>query len=144
MTISGSNFGTSASALSVQLRSATNTYDQKVVSVTNTLLTVKLQGGRAGNYELVVNRKDWGDSFPATPTTDDFALKIVVSGSSPKLGSIGGGTVITITGENFDTIPGNTLVLIGNIPNWLCEVVDITSTRILCKAPLMHVSVQPY
>jgi IPT/TIG domain len=96
--------------------------------VTNTLVTIKLQGGRAGNYDLVVNRKSWGDSYPALSTTDDFALKTVIIGSSPKVGSIGGGTLLTVTGENFDTIPGNTLVIIGNVPNWICEVASITAT----------------
>lgn len=74
ITITGSNFGTYIPDLSVQLRSAQNTYDEKIVTATNTQLVIKLQGGRAGNYDMVVNRKGWGDSYAASTTADDFVL----------------------------------------------------------------------
>jgi|APCry1669189070_1035195.scaffolds.fasta_scaffold179478_1 hypothetical protein len=43
---------------------------------------------------------------------------VLVKSVTPNKGSGAGGTLITITGENFT--PGSVQVFIGNAVNWLC------------------------
>lgn len=90
---------------------------------------VRYPGARVGSYDLVVFRKGWGVSRPATKDTDDdFDVTIKMTGMSPKEGSIAGGTLITITGSNFDPTTNSTLVIIGEIANWMCDVISVTET----------------
>jgi hypothetical protein len=73
--------------------------------ITDTSLTVFLGGGRNGKYVL----RAWRDGYGYSDITDPavvFEYKLTVSSISPALGSIAGGTTITITGTNF--MPGDT------------------------------------
>jgi hypothetical protein len=89
---------------------------------------------------VVVYRAVWGKSKAITEQADDLELAIKVYRINNNVVSLGGGTIITIEGMNFDTAPSNTLVAIGDIANWFCEVVDITEVQIRCKVPLIHSS----
>jgi len=48
----------------------------------------------------------------------------------PRAGSIGGGALVTITGAGFNN---NVHVMIGDN---LCNTINITSTQIICEAPI--------
>ena len=52
---------------------------------------------------------------------------------SPTSGSNAGGTIITITGENFT--PGSNQVYIGSAVNWICNIISETATQITCITP---------
>jgi hypothetical protein len=71
-------------------------------------------------------------------TTNDFDLSIIANSLSPQTGSVGGGTLITISGKNFDATGSSTLVILGEYVNWFCDIVSITSTQIQCKTPPKH------
>lgn len=121
ITITGSNFGTDKTKIQAYLQNKLDLSKKialKVESITNTQLVVRFPGARIGNYDLVVYRIGWGISKPTTKVTDDdFEVSIKMTGVSPLEGSIGGGTLITITGENFDPSEYSTLVNIGETPN---------------------------
>jgi hypothetical protein len=51
---------------------------------------------------------------------------------------MGGGTVITISGQNFDTSSSSTLVILGEYVNWFCDVVSVTPNEIKCRTPPKH------
>ncbi|XP_042639560.1 fibrocystin-L [Orycteropus afer afer] len=49
---------------------------------------------------------------------------------SPTSGSIGGGTVLVITGNGF--YPGKTIVIVGDNP---CEIISVNSSEVYCSTP---------
>ncbi len=61
-----------------------------------------------------------------------------ITSVSPSSGSIGGGTLITITGKNFVPDALDTMVTIGNELNQLCTIESISETEIKCRTPPMN------
>ena len=60
---------------------------------------------------------------------------------SPQVGSVDGGTVVTITGTGFDVDPTLVEVDVDGIP---CEVLSVSLTQIVCqtgKPPPNHSSI---
>ncbi|XP_076961678.1 fibrocystin-L [Callospermophilus lateralis] len=55
---------------------------------------------------------------------------LAIASVSPKSGSIGGGTILRITGNGF--YPGNTTVTVGEHP---CQIVFVNSSEIYCSTP---------
>ncbi|XP_077023612.1 fibrocystin-L [Tamandua tetradactyla] len=49
---------------------------------------------------------------------------------SPASGSIGGGTILVITGNGF--YPGSTVVMVGDDP---CEILSVNSSEVYCRTP---------
>lgn len=94
-------------------------------------MSVKFPGADSGNYKLRVVSEAHG-------RIDTDGLKITVVGRvldfSPKTGSIYGGTVITITGENFSDDPLDNPVKIGE---HYCFVLTTNTTQITCKTDLL-------
>jgi IPT/TIG domain len=111
-----------------------------VNTLNDTTISVRIAGGRTAQYDLVIVRKGWGRSKPVTDATDDIELAIKVFRVNNNQLSMGGGTIITIEGQNFDTDESSTLVTIGSIYNWICDIIDVTETQIRCKAPPMNVA----
>jgi hypothetical protein len=127
----GSNFGTNIKDIQVFLErqdKPDQRYELKVITITDTTLQVRLAGGRAGKYNLVVSRIGWGRSRPANPTADDVELGVKIYRINNNVVSLGGGSIITIEGLNFDDDIANTLVSVGEIPNWFCDIVDVTES----------------
>jgi len=103
----------------------TNLYVISTDDVTKTIL-VKFPGARSGNYTIIVKSNDHG-----IIDTDAFNLTVtgLITGFSPSSGSIYGGTIITITGENFsDNILDNPVKVGDNY----CDVLTTNSTTITC------------
>lgn len=88
----------------------------------NTHILAGLSGGLAGTFTVQVNLPTAGDSLPATPGADTFKYVVEINSISPSTGSINGGSLLTITGKNFDTGAQNTLVFIGTTSNWICSI----------------------
>ncbi|KAM8966821.1 LOW QUALITY PROTEIN: fibrocystin-L [Pelodytes ibericus] len=61
-----------------------------------------------------------------------FQTYAEITGIFPSGGSIGGGTIITIVGNNFDQTDSPAKVLVGGQD---CIVIGLTDTTITCKAP---------
>jgi hypothetical protein len=72
------------------------------ISDSDNSITVMFGGANSGTYTLGIDHTDLG----AIETTDvgNFVVESVVTDFSPKIGSIYGGTLITITGRNFGTV----------------------------------------
>jgi hypothetical protein len=123
--INGYNFGTNISSIKVFLSNSTGkVYQLSVLTITNTSIKVGLSGGLPGTFTVQVNDVARGDSIPANATdgSDRFTYKVSVISVSPTTGSINGGTLLTISGENFATEAQQTLVFIGDTANWFCSV----------------------
>jgi hypothetical protein len=115
MNITGSGFGTDVSQITVYLtNSSGNIYQMKVLSVTDTLIKAGIPGGLPGMFDVNVIKTGFGNAIPTTTTANDFTYEVVIDSISPTSGSIGGGTLITITGRNFVPDELDTMVTVGN------------------------------
>jgi hypothetical protein len=129
MNITGAGFGTDPTKLTVFLtNSSGNIYQMKVLSTTNNILKVGIPGGLPGYYDVTVIKEGFGSAIPLPASGNDFAYEVVITGVSPSSGSIGGGTLITISGKNFVPDALDTLVTIGNELNQICNIESITTT----------------
>ncbi len=103
----------------------TNLYIISTNPTSKTLL-VKFPGARSGNYTVFVKSVDNG-------FIDTDAYKIVVigqvTGISPSYGSVYGGTILTITGENFSENILDNPVKVGD---HYCDVLTSNATTITC------------
>lgn len=142
--ITGANFGTDISVIKVFLsNSSGKVYQLNVLDNNDTSILVGLSGGLAGDYVLQVNLQVLGDSVPFSDGADSFSYSVTVTSVSPTSGSINGGSLITITGTNFDTTSQQTLVFIGQTINWMCSIETITATTITCRAPAISDDYNP-
>ena len=114
-----------------------------VLEFNATSILVGLSGGLAGDYNVKINIPVIGDSIPFSAGDDSFSYKVTVTSVSPASGSISGGSLITITGTNFDTTAQQTLVFIGQTINWICSIETITSTSIACRVPAISEDYSP-
>ena len=71
----------------------------------------------------------------ATNGSNLFTYELSISSISPTTGSIGGGSLITVTGVNFSPDPLDNLVFIGDQLNQLCIIETVTTTQITCRTP---------
>lgn len=135
--IFGNSFGLDASIVKVFLSNATGkVYQLNIFKLNNTYIKAGLPGGLPGVFTVQVNlASSLGDSIAAAPGTNTFTYVFSVSSISPTSGSIYGGTLLTITGENFSTDTQNTLVYVGDTLNWFCAIESITTTQIKCRTP---------
>ena len=139
LTITGTNFGTSASDLTVTLVSPLDSDFNLPCNVvdspapTNTQLTCRLGGGSSGEFNVQVNRSGYGASVAASTDSDKFEFIIEITNVSPRSGSIQGGTIVTITGNNFSTVKNENQVTIGDSRTNLCEIITATATEIVCR-----------
>jgi hypothetical protein len=108
------------------------------VSATSTYIQAGLPGGLAGTFTLEVNLPTVGDSIVAVNGSNTFMYLVSVESVLPTNGSIYGGTLLTITGQNFATDPQQTLVFIGITVNWMCSIESMTATTILCRTPAIN------
>jgi len=121
--IHGDKFGTTSSNIKVFLSNATGkVYTLSVLSMNNTYIKVGLPGGNEGDYIVEVNEATNGDSIAGGANTNAFSYKFDISSISPTSGSINGGTLLTITGSNFNSNTQNTLVYVGHTLNWFCTI----------------------
>ncbi len=136
MEITGFGFGSDATQLKIFLtNSSGNIYQMKILSVNDTFIKAGIPGGLPGVYDVKVIKLGFGNAIANPSTGDDFSYEVVITGVSPISGSIGGGTLITITGKNFVPDAMDTMVTIGDELNQLCKIESITSTEIKCRTP---------
>lgn len=98
-------------------------YRLKVLALNNTYIKVGLSGGLPGVYTVEVTlSSSAGNSVPALNGSNIFEYKLQVLSVFPKVGSLFGGTLITITGVNFSPVEGETLAYVGPALNWFCKI----------------------
>lgn len=134
--IHGDKFGTVAGNVKVFLSNSTGKiYQLSVLSINNTYIKVGLPGGNEGNYIVEVTSATLGDSIAGGANTNAFSYAFTISSISPASGSINGGTLVTVTGTNFNSNTQNTHVYVGHTLNWFCTIESITATEIKCRTP---------
>jgi hypothetical protein len=116
VTINGTGFGNDSTQLTVLLANYSNNsiyYQLSIINVTSTCINAILSGGRAGIYQVQIMLAGIGNSIEAQVNSSLFAYDISITSVSPTTGSIYGGTVITILGNNFSPIITQNQVFIG-------------------------------
>jgi len=132
LTITGTNFGTDKSAISVTLISTAKTYDLSVWKVTDTEIIAVLPGGDLGEYDVKVKSTANGETEVSDKTK--FTYSLTITKVDVKTGSIFGGNTLTITGTNFSIIKSENVVNVAVFVNnkLPCNVVSCTTTEIVC------------
>ena len=107
-------------------------YQCYVTSVDASLLKCLLAGGIASPtlYNVRVIVSGIGAAIPS-PKYPTFQFKIVVSSISPSSGSFAGGTLLTITGQNFPADIAENQVTIGS-GVVRCKMISATTTTLTC------------
>lgn len=141
MNITGVRFGTNRSEVTVWLvKNTTRVYQLNVLKINDTQMLVRIPGGLPGIFRVVVSRIAYGNSKENTVGAATFTYEIGVTSISPLTGSINGGTILTITGNNFSPDPTENQVFIGSAVNWFCEIITSSATQIQCRTPPIHPS----
>ena len=141
MNITGEEFGTDKSELSVWLtQNSENIYQLNVIDVNNTNIYVRISGGESGEFRVAVNKKSSGYASIESSDANKFVYGIFVTSVYPSTGSINGGTVLTIQGENFSADKRENQVYVGAAANWVCKIISATPTEITCRTPPIHPS----
>ncbi|XP_067676837.1 fibrocystin-L-like isoform X2 [Haliotis asinina] len=120
ITVTGTKFGTEASALSVKVDESVCTVSG---SVTDTTFDCDVGDVPVGNHDVKVVVAGKGT---ATPTVK-IESSAVISGITPTTGSVNGGTILSITGNGF--VDGETTVQVGGED---CVVTAVTPSQIQC------------
>jgi hypothetical protein len=114
------------------LHSATNTTYKKelyVVSVDQDQKSIKLKfnGAPSGDYFIMLKSQQHGRI-----NSDLLLLKVhsTITSVTPQMGSLYGGTLVTIKGENFSNEPLDNPVKIGS---HYCYVITSTPSEITCR-----------
>jgi len=68
----------------------------------------------------------------------EITTEAYITSISPLTGSVLGGTLVTITGENFSDVKTDNPVLVGDL---LCEVESTSSTQIVCRIEKRDVTI---
>ncbi|XP_007188845.2 fibrocystin-L isoform X1 [Balaenoptera acutorostrata] len=119
--IEGEGFGTILEDISVFI----GNQQFRAIDVNENNITVLVTPLPAGIYSLsvVVGTKGLalGNLTVSSPP---------VASVTPTSGSIGGGTILMITGNGF--YPGNTTVTVGDEP---CQIISVNSSEVYCRTP---------
>ena len=131
LTIKGSGFDAITTVQLNDLNSGTKIYDCSVTSRDASNVVCVLPGGRTGVYRLkvIVDGKGACDM----KISDLFEYKILITTVTPKIGSIYGGTLLTIIGDNFSPNSGqNQVVLATSYGGINCDLTFFNKTCLQC------------
>ena len=138
LTINGNQFGNDPSAVTVMLVPKANSdlYPLECFKVdgqvTNTSIKCHLTGGKSGSYTVQVIIDGVGTAVPNPATAGDLKMEIVVDSVSGSSGSVEGGHLITISGQNFSAVPTDNQVVFGDNSD-MCRIESATATEIKCR-----------
>ena len=104
-----------------------------VFSVVNNTMKVRFGGAAIGNYSLVINL----DNLTNVDSAPTFTCGFSIDSMSPTIGSINGGTIITLKGTNFLSTQINQMIFIGKTP---CVYVNNTVSTIVCTTAVPNVN----
>jgi len=107
-----------------------------VISLTQYSLRCRVGQLTAGDHGISAIIYPSGSAIFGVDAVKSVSSLALVSGIFPSEGSLYGGTIVTITGNGFDSRPGQTTVRIGL---YLCTVQRVTHSKITCVTS-KHVS----
>ena len=130
MNITGQLFGSKANVYLTD-NNGTNIYECSIVFINNTLISCVLGGGNTGIYRLkvVIDGKGIIDYSNKTNDYDIFQYKISILSIYPTIGSVLGGTILSIIGENFSPNTGQNQIFLNDI---ICDIIYNNNTYINC------------
>lgn len=136
MVITGVGFGTDPTLVNVYLSNTSGiAYNMRIIKLNDTYIQAGIPGGLPGSFKVQVQISGLGMALPNTTSCNDFTYQLVITSVTPTSGSYNGGTLIHIQGKNFSSAVDETLVFVGNAINWLCNLVSVNTTDILCRTP---------
>jgi hypothetical protein len=100
-----------------------------VISLTQYSLQCRVGPLIAGVHGISLIVRPSGNAVFGIDAVKSVSSLALVSGISPIEGSLYGGTIVTITGNGFDSRPGQTTVRIGL---YECAVQQVTNNKITC------------
>ena len=131
--IQGANFPTDTTPLKVILFSieTNRTYELSILNSTSNQIYAVLGGGKRGSYQLKVWIDQIGYSKENVQGSSLFKYELNVISISPNVGSLYGGTNLTISGVNFSPLLKQNQVFIGD--NNFCVVLESNQNFIVCQ-----------
>ena len=128
LTISGSGFTDDIEDFSIDVGGR----GCEVTAATASSVTCTLENGPAGDLDISL----WVKSKGKAPGAVTYTLSLSIVDFSPKSGSVGGGTTITIEGTGFPNTMegwegGNQVTVGGNA----CKIIETSFTSIKCVTP---------
>jgi hypothetical protein len=132
VTISGTNFGTDASQISITFGTA----PCDITAISDTSISCTLGAGTTGTHVVSLLHAQTGLAV-VEPTTSSLTLGFQVTNFFPTAGGVMGGSLIVISGEGFSTNFSANEVRIGEAD---CEVVSATPSEISCIVPPYTIS----
>ena len=99
-----------------------------MTSANETLIKCTAGQSIGGSYDVVMKIGNKGFAKPSRGPIS-FTYEVSVSGIKPARGSIGGGTLVTLSGSGFGVTPNDSSVTIGDS---ICDIVNVTMTEITC------------
>ncbi|XP_056597030.1 fibrocystin-L-like [Triplophysa dalaica] len=125
LTISGTNFEERVNGSSVLVGET----ECELLQWTNENITCMLPKLTPAVYDIHVRVGNQGNALTSAGvnTTIEFVLK--VTGFSPPMGSLYGGTTITIRGSGFSSVPSENNVTLGDKQ---CQVTDASEEQLTC------------
>ena len=133
--IEGSNFGNNTANITVFLDKQDNSLSYQLFLINMTtngsknVITAILSGGRQGVYRVRVNIAGVGNSKPANATANIFIYQLNIFSIHPMIGSISGGTLVSIYGQNFSPVLSQNQVFIGDS---ICNINFSNQSMIQC------------
>ena len=100
-----------------------------VISILNDTIEVKYEGADMANYDLIVQLNQ--STF--SKLENIFNVSFSIDSITPNVGSINGGTLITLTGKNFLSSQINQIIYIGKTP---CIYLNSNNSNIVCTTAL--------
>ncbi|XP_051791551.1 fibrocystin-L-like [Erpetoichthys calabaricus] len=125
LTISGSNFQTWDPQSSVSIDKA----ECSIMKWTDSEIICLLPVLPPGLHNIQVKVKNWGFASASSHVVTTIEYVLQVTSVRPLMGSLYGGTKLTLTGSGFSTNPDDIQVLLGQRR---CNVTDATQDRLEC------------
>jgi len=127
LTITGTNFNASASgSISVFVGIA----ECYVTASSSTSITCNLLGGPKGSGLMVVRIPGKGNAV-----RENYPLVFQITGVTPAIGSINGGTLLTLAGNGFSTRASQLLVMFGDQTHMCVLEGNPTEQQVKCRTP---------
>ena len=134
LTIQGLNFQLPANVYLTDINGE-NIYDCSIISSNRTTILCILSGGHIGKFRIkVISEKGVYDYQNKTEQFNLFEYRITILSMIPLSGSVLGGTLLTVLGENFSPNSGqNQMVLLKNDgDNVICDLIFYNSSCLKC------------
>ncbi|KAL3886657.1 hypothetical protein ACJMK2_026637 [Sinanodonta woodiana] len=124
--ISGTGFGPSSSAATLLIGDMV----ASIITYSNTLVTASFSGLSPGSQYIKLNVGGNGFAINSNGAVPTVNVKLEVTNVYPIMGSVQGGTKITVTGTGFGSDPSDVEVTVGGN---VCDVNVTDSTNVICQ-----------